>query len=600
MTSSEYGNTVSAPLTEKGSVRDRIAVLVDVALNNRKRVGLSSAGLICAAAFEGIGIMTLLPVLAVVLGNDMESLGGIGQYITKAIHAVGINPTLGSLLPLVLVLLVAKVLITFLINLWVRQTVEDVTASFRKQLLLKLLNARWQYHVTQPTGRLASAIGHETQRAGDLYRQLCGIISSCVQGLVYFVSALLISWEITVLAAVIGCFLLAAMIRLAAAIRSASQHRTALMASFNGRLIDCLHNLKSLKAMGATDHTSGLLRDEVYGLRRVVIQLAFFKLTMNAGQEIARAISVAGVVYYLLTYSGYSFESLMVVAVLFLRIIGVVNLFQKQWYIVAIQEVPYKFVKSIINEVNEQAENLETGKEPTLTHGIAFEDVSFIYDGTPVLNDLSLSIPVGKFTTIVGESGAGKTTVIDLVSGLISPTSGTILVDGTPLPELDRESWRRQIGYVSQDVFLFNDTLQSNITLGDSLLDTESVWHALGLVGLEEHVRNLPDGLSTFVGERGGRFSGGQCQRIALARALVRKPKLLILDEATSALDEETETFVAGIIARLLPETTVLAISHRPLLADTADMMYRLSANGIEMIESDRAVSLELQVGESA
>jgi ATP-binding cassette, subfamily C, bacterial len=178
---------------------------------------------------------------------------------------------------------------------------------------------------------------------------------------------------------------------------------------------------------------------------------------------------------------------------------------------------------------------------------------------------------------IAGPSGSGKTTLIDLVIGLLNPDAGTIRIDGVALNTLDRAAWRAGIGYVPQEMFLFHDTIYSNITLGDGGLTRADARAALRAAGAWAFVSALPDGMDTVVGERGSRLSGGQRQRIALARALVRTPRLLILDEVTTALDPRTEAEICATLAGLKGAVTILAVSHQPAIVAVADLVYHLS-----------------------
>ena len=193
-----------------------------------------------------------------------------------------------------------------------------------------------------------------------------------------------------------------------------------------------------------------------------------------------------------------------------------------------------------------------------------------------MLEDLTLEIPAGCITAIIGGSGAGKTTLTDLLTGLIQPQSGCVRIDGVPLPELDLTRWRHMIGYVPQEILVLHDSVRVNVTLGDPDLSDADVERALQEAGALEFVARLPEGLATSMGERGTLFSGGQRQRIAIARALVHRPKLLILDEATAALDPATEAGVWEAVERLRGKTTVVAISHQPALAGVADRIYRI------------------------
>jgi ATP-binding cassette subfamily C protein len=235
----------------------------------------------------------------------------------------------------------------------------------------------------------------------------------------------------------------------------------------------------------------------------------------------------------------------------------------------------------------EAAQEHETGSGvPQLRHAIVLRDVRFAYDGEPVLDAVSLVIPAGSLVAVVGQSGAGKTTVADLIIGLLRPQTGAVLIDDVPLDTCDAQRWRAQIGYVPQDTFLLHDSVRVNVTLGDHDLSPAAVETALRAAEAWEFVSALPDGIDTIVGERGLRMSGGQRQRISLARALVRRPQLLILDEATAALDPATEADVSRTLQRLRGEMTMLAICHQGPLIDVADRVYRVEAGRITTLRA--------------
>lgn len=205
-----------------------------------------------------------------------------------------------------------------------------------------------------------------------------------------------------------------------------------------------------------------------------------------------------------------------------------------------------------------------------------------------VLQDMNLQIRAGEFVCLLGSSGAGKTTLADLLIGLILPQQGRILIDDTPLGELQLDAWRRTIGYVPQDVFLFNGTIRANITMGEDGYTDAQIAAAVERAGATAFVESLDEGLDAQVGERGVTLSGGQRQRICIARALVREPRLLILDEATSALDSRTEHEIAQTVRSLTPQVTVVAITHRPALADIADVVVQIADGAVKGVADKR------------
>jgi len=200
------------------------------------------------------------------------------------------------------------------------------------------------------------------------------------------------------------------------------------------------------------------------------------------------------------------------------------------------------------------------------------------------LRNVSLAIPAGGITAIVGASGAGKTTVIDLVTALLRPQEGEVFIDDLPLQRVDWRAWRRMMGYVPQDTVLLHDTIRNNVTLGDPELTETDAVAALRAAGIWDFVAAMPEGLETIVGERGGKLSGGQRQRVALARALAHRPRVLILDEATSALDPETEAAICRTLEELRGELTIVAISHQSPLVEVADRVYRMAAGTATLV----------------
>ncbi|MFF1438985.1 ABC transporter ATP-binding protein [Streptomyces sp. NPDC058295] len=213
-----------------------------------------------------------------------------------------------------------------------------------------------------------------------------------------------------------------------------------------------------------------------------------------------------------------------------------------------------------------ELEDNEGKSELTALHGsVTFEDVGYAYDdGSPAVRDFTLAVTPGETVALVGASGAGKSTVLSLVIGFIRPTSGRVLLDGTDMNSLDLRTYRRFVSVVPQESILFDGTILENVAYGmEDEADEETVRTALRDANALEFVERLPDGLHTLVGERGARLSGGQKQRLAIARALIRDPKVLVLDEATSALDTRSEALVQQALARLLRGRTTFVVAHR-------------------------------------
>ncbi len=207
--------------------------------------------------------------------------------------------------------------------------------------------------------------------------------------------------------------------------------------------------------------------------------------------------------------------------------------------------------------------------------------VSFGDDTAPALQAVNLDVQPGQVVAFVGPSGAGKTTLVNLLPRFVLPSSGQVLLDGVPLPAWDLAYLRAQFAMVSQDVVMFNDSIAANVALGAEQIDPERVWHCLEAANLAEHVRSLPQGIETVVGHNANQLSGGQRQRLAIARALYKDAPILILDEATSALDTASERLVQQALQRLMQGRTTLVIAHRLSTIEHADKVVVMQSGRI-------------------
>lgn len=228
-------------------------------------------------------------------------------------------------------------------------------------------------------------------------------------------------------------------------------------------------------------------------------------------------------------------------------------------------------------------EKKEVEKLP-VNNEIVLEDITYKYPNTEklIFNHANIKIPIGSAVGIVGSSGSGKTTMVDVLLGLLQLQTGTIKADGVNV-QTNYEGWLKNIGYIPQTIFMIDETIRKNVAFGyaDDEIDDEKVWAALREAQLDEFVKSLPDGLDTGIGERGIRLSGGQRQRIGIARALFEDPEVLVLDEATSALDGETEAAIMDSINRLHGKKTLIIIAHRLTTIEKCDMVYRVEDGNI-------------------
>nr|MBA3672873.1 ATP-binding cassette domain-containing protein [Gemmatimonadaceae bacterium] len=293
------------------------------------------------------------------------------------------------------------------------------------------------------------------------------------------------------------------------------------------------------------------------------------------------AVVLALVVYAAVAWHAASAAVLLMIIYLSARLVSRLSSVQSS-ALYAIRAMPsIARLESLIDSLNGDAERPSaTSADITLERELVGTSLSYRYPGASVaaLSDVSFTVPAGRVTAIVGPSGAGKTTLVDLILGLLEPTGGALRSDDTAIDAGTRDAWRAAVGYVPQDGALFHVTVRDNVRWAAPNASDAEVTEALRAAGAAPFLAAHADGLDTIVGDRGALLSGGERQRIALARALVRKPALLVLDEATNALDEESERAIHDTLRALTPAVTVLMVTHRLAAAARADHVIAIDA----------------------
>lgn len=550
------------------------------------RTALMLISLFLAGLAEGVGLTTLLPLLSVALGDETHS--EFSLEVIAILQMFGLEPTVMTMITVMVLGMIVSSALVLLGNRQVGYTVAHVATDLRVALIRALLGSRWEYYLRQPTGALANSVATEAFRASTAYEHAANALALFIQAMVYVVIALFVSWQAAVLSLILGVFLLLALQKLVKTSRHAGKSQTRLMRELLAHLTDTLGSVKPLKAMAREDIADSLLRHRADELNHAMEREVMSREALRALQGPMLATLAAGGLYAGLVVLKLPLSSVMVLIFLVVRILSLLHKAQQRYQRVASQESAYWALQKAIETAQADAEPGGGNRAPSLQDAIVFERVSFSYGDRPILDGLDLAIPVGAFTSLVGPSGAGKTTLLDLLCVLLAPQSGSIRVDGVPLEELDRQRWRRLIGYVPQETLLLHDSILANVTLGDPALTVADAERALRQAGAWEFVEKSPEGMQTVVGERGGKLSGGQRQRIVIARALAHRPRLLILDEATSALDPESEEAICRTMKQLTPEITVIAVSHRPALIEVADQVWRLQEGRLVRIKGPR------------
>lgn len=537
---------------------------------------LMLGGLLFAGVSEGIGLAALLPLLdslAPSSGGEKSMLAG---FMRDLVASLGLGQGIESLLLFIVLAIAVKALFLLLAMNQVGYTAARVTSDLRMRVLGAVVNAGWGYFVSRPVGTFANSISTESVRASQAYYAACNLIADLLEVVAYTVLAMLVSWKVALALLIASPLLFAAFARFVRLARQAGNDQTDLQRQVLNRLTDGLQGIKPIKAMAQEKALLPLLEQDVWAINTSLRRQFFYAQIIKTQQEPVIVAGMALMLYFAMMNGGAPFAELTVLALLFYRLAGRIGNLQKRYQTIVVNESAYWSLQELVVSARECRPPQGGVPAPDLRHGIRLDEVSFAYPEHTILDRVSATIPAHAMTVITGPSGAGKTTLADLVVMLQTPHSGHIYLDDTPYDAIEPRSWQRRIGYVPQEMTMFHDTLRNNVTLREHDYSDADVRAALFDAGLGPLVDALPEGLETVLGERGSRLSGGQRQRVAIARALIRKPTLLVLDEVTTSLDPRTEKEICNTFKGLAGRLTIIAVSHQPALTAMADAVFEL------------------------
>jgi ATP-binding cassette subfamily C protein len=546
--------------------------------------------LLFAGIAEGIGISAMLPLLTLALGDTgtaaVREPTQAEEMVSRIFNWLGMSPTLEMLIIFIFAAILLKTLLVLFANRRVGYTVAQMTTDLRQQALRSFIMAKWEFHLSQPLGRLTAALGTETLNTTKAYAAGVHLIVFLIHALIYIVVALMIDWKATLVGLAGGTVFWYPLNRFVKRAKKAGRRQVKFTRSLSSGFVDTIQSIKPMKSMAREDQVEATLIHKTNKLKKAMKREVINKESLSAYQEIILVAFLLAAIYLTIEVLGMAPTMVLILIVLLRRILTTLGKVQKQYQIMAIKESSFWAMTETVEIARQLSESNPGSRTPVLKKAIRFENVTFAYGEQTVIENANLSFPSGKITAIVGPSGAGKTTILDLVIGLLHPQEGNVWLDDLPLTEVDIRKWRSMIGYVPQEPILLHDSVFANVTLGDPHITEKQVREALQVAEVWDFVASMPNGVYSSVGQRGQSLSGGQRQRISIARALTHNPTLLMLDEATTALDPETEAAVCRTIQKLPGHITVLAISHQPAILQIADIAYRITGDHISIVEN--------------
>ena len=538
---------------------------------------------LAAGIFGGVGIGAIIPLFSFLTGSSSFGNDFISQFIKSGFDLVGIKFSLRYLLVLIFFLFLARAVVLLLNNYIKIKITTNYSARLRKQLFTKMTNADWGHLLKQKLGHLDTLLITNVRYSESLFQCLSQSVT-VISGLtMYVLVALNISVPITILTSVLGFFIFILFKPLLDRTRMLSNKLENLNREIAHFINEHVTGMKTVKATLSEEKVVKRGSDLFDAQKRYTIRALLYGILPDS------LLQPIGLMYVLVifafAYKTPNFSLAALAAVVYLIEKMFIYIQQLQKLMQSINEyIPY--LESVIRYENEAVESREISEgvsQVSFKDSIEFKNVKFSYDGGKnIFNNLNLKIKQGEMVGIIGPSGVGKTTIVDLILRFFKPTSGTITIDGQNIADIKLKKWRTEIGYISQDIFLLNDSIANNIKFYNEEVSDQDIESAAKMANIFDFVNSTSNKFQTVIGERGIMLSGGQRQRIIIARVLAGHPRILILDEATSSLDNESEREIQNVIDNLKGTITVIIIAHRLSTVKNVDKLVVLGDGEVQ------------------
>jgi len=547
----------------------------------RWRVAGSAVLLASVALLEAAGLLLLMPLVELLGLGQVQAAAGLAGVWRKIFAVLGVAPGFELVLGSFVGLLVLQAVLRRLADHHNARIEAGYTAHLRDRLYESLVRARWLAFTRLRAADLTRTLTQEVDNAGFAAQQGVALAGLAGLALVHLAVALMLSPPLTALALGCGVTVALALRPLNRRVHEAGKASQLCRAEMNAAITEHLAGFKVAKSHGRGAHHLELFRRATHAIAEHFVAVRHTFSASRVFFELAGWTSLMAFLYVAVKWARLEIAQLVLMVFVFTRLLPRIGAIQSAWQHIVHYQPAFAAVETLRAELDAAREAVaDAAPELELRREVRLENVSFRYDlagERAAVRNVNLTIPARRMTALVGASGAGKSTVADLVLGLLTPNEGRVLADGEPLDAARLAAWRNSIGYVPQEPFLFHDTIRANLLWARPDATENDLRAVLRAAAAEEFVTRLPQGMDTIVGDRGVRLSGGERQRLTLARALLRRPTLLVLDEATSSLDHENERLVQEAIAKLHGELTLVVIAHRLSTVQQADQVIVLA-----------------------
>lgn len=547
-------------------------------------------GMVLISLLEGIGLLLLIPMISmsgiVNMGGGDSPLSSIFKLLQETPKATSLSITLC----IYIFVVVGQNILQRNLAMRDAKIQQGFTQQLRRDMYNGILRVKWIFFIQKRKTDLINALTSELARVSYGMNLVLQLLASIVFTVVQVGIAFWLSSRITIFVLFCGLFLSIVSHIFIKKARILGSKTSELAQNYLAGITDHFNGIKDIKSNTLEESRLTWFRSVTEKMTREQIEYMEMRSASQLFYKISLAVFIAFFIFLSVTFFHSQSGQLLLIILIFSRLWPRFTSIQSNLEQLAASIPAFKSLIELQEECNKFAElqdieqQYKHVKPISLHKGIECKNVSFRYnpqESIYALQNINLQIPANGMTAIVGRSGAGKSTLIDILMGLMQPEKGEVFIDDTPLTNDMLFSLRKSISYVPQDPFLFHASIRENLLMINPNASEEQMWESLAFSAAAEFVQRLPQGLDTLIGDRGVRLSGGERQRLVLARAILRKPSILVLDEATSALDTENEAEIQTALERLKGKMTIIVIAHRLSTIRNADQVIVLDKGEI-------------------
>tara|TARA_X000000950_G_scaffold277299_1_gene366500 strand:- start:1444 stop:3186 length:1743 start_codon:yes stop_codon:yes gene_type:complete len=536
--------------------------------------------LVISTLLEVLGIAAIIPVVQIYFGSN-EPSEGILSHIQN--YIISNNLSFYKIISVIFFFFLIRTALLIFAQFKVKEISLIIVKRFRDNIFMNVFKCNWNFFSSQKSGSFINVLNRETEVIGSAIMYLGKLYTAFLSFLIFFTISLTVNIKSIILIFILGFLIFWIGRKINLRVFKISSEIVKKNNNYNQSVVEYLRNFKYIKSTGNEDISVETNKEQTLTLRNLWTKNSLYSAISEYFPEFAGLLVVISLLLLVYTFTDLNINNFVFLVILIQRAFTQLGRIQSSLKS-AISGIPsYDMAEKMINDLKINSESKSKGvKKKVKDWSFKLSNVSYYNKSRKsyVLKNINIKFEKNKINLIYGKSGSGKSTLLDILLKILKPTEGQVFIENTDLNQINEKYYRSFLGYVPQDLIMFNGTIKENIIFFNKGVNDSTFQKVVKICQVDEFVKNFPEKYDTMMGEHGLKISGGQKQRICLARAIINSPKILILDEATSALDRNTEMYIKETLNKLKKDTTIIIVAHDPESIKNADNVFLLK-NGL-------------------